>query len=61
MIDLLRWTLTEGMALKLSKWAEDVNARRLLFTPVSKIKDTPISGDALADYRKYGRGGYTGA
>jgi hypothetical protein len=48
----LWWILSEGLGLAFVRWAEGVSAHNNAYRPVSKIKNTPVSGDALAWHRK---------
>lgn len=46
------WFLSEGWVRELARWAEGVSVRGNVFRPVSKLKEFPVSGDALAHYAK---------
>lgn len=46
------WFLSEGWVRSIARWAEGVSARNNAYRPVSKIKNTPVSGDALAPYSR---------
>lgn len=48
----LWWFLSEGWVRALSRWAEGVPVRSNVYRPARKIKNTPVSGDALAWYSK---------
>lgn len=46
------WILTEGWVLAFGRWADDLTTRLNMYQPANKLKATPVSGDALAYYRK---------
>lgn len=46
------WFLTEGWVRAFARWSDDVSVYANVYRPVSKIKNTPASGDALAWYSK---------
>lgn len=46
------WILTEGWVRSFALWAEEISVHVNVYRSVKKIKDTPISGDAMAWYRK---------
>lgn len=46
------WYFSEGWVRASARWAEEVSAHDNAYRPVSKIKNTPVSGDALAQYSK---------
>lgn len=48
----LRWFLSEGWVRAFARWSEGVSVHSNVYRPVSKIKNTPVSGDALARYSK---------
>ena len=48
----LWWFLTKGWAAAFTRWAEGVSVQSNVYRPVGRIKNTPVSGDALAWYSK---------